>query len=76
MTSSPVLAPWLLGLTGRGVFCHRGFALEHLPDSLHPWEGEVRALSVLMAGRLGRTKLRLLGPRVGPEKGGRQEGCS
>lgn len=38
VTSSPVRTPRLLGLAGRGVFCHLGFALKHPPDPLHPWD--------------------------------------
>lgn len=37
-TSSPVRTTRLLGLAGRGVFCHLGFALKHPPDPLHPWD--------------------------------------
>ena len=38
MTGSPVRTPWLLGLEGRAVFYHLGFALKHPLDPLHPWD--------------------------------------
>lgn len=74
-TGSPVLASGLLGLIGRGVFCLLGLALEHLPDPLHPWEREVRALSALMAGWVGMNKLRWLRPHVGQKEGDSKEGA-